>query len=179
MCLAAGSDHHQIHFFIQTQEWHRWPEQVTGTSEHQTHFSSWSCPPVPLWPHLGRSCTVSWEAGATSSYRAAHPVCGNTAITDCQTTAKHWKEHVWWQESSTGHARLPGSSMRIHHRYTNMVWCPAVWMALLKRVGIFLCFTLDLHLITLIIRAKFPSRWCIIPKDNMVVLYASLWNKSH
>lgn len=108
----------------------------------------------PLCPH----CTVSREAGATSSWRAVHPVCGSTAITDFQSTAKHCKEDVWWQESSSGHVRIPGASLSTHHRCTNVLWCPATWTVLLKRVGIFMYSTLDLHFITLIIRAKFPSR---------------------
>lgn len=120
---------------------------------------------------------LSW---ATSSCRAIHPVCGSTAITHCQTTAKHWKEDVWWQESSTGCVGLPGPSLSAHHRYTNMAWCPAVWTALLNRVGIFMCFTSDLHSITLIIGAKFPSRSeASSLRITWVFLYASLWNKSH
>lgn len=128
---------------------HRW---APGT------LASWSCPPVPLCPHLGRSCSVSWEAGATSCYRAVHPVCGSTAVTDCQTTAKHWKKDVWQLDSSTGRVRLPDHRWVHIMRYTNMVWCPAMWTVLLKRIGIFMCFALNLHLITLLIRATFSSR---------------------
>lgn len=129
-------------------------------------FGSWirPSPDLLLYPNTRMTQEAragdrhQWAPDKMSSCRAVHPVCGSTAITGCQTTAKHSKEDVWWQESPTSRVRLPGPLLSTHHRYTSVVWCPATWTVLLNRGGIFMCFTLDLHLITLIIRAKFPSR---------------------